>query len=187
MRIVAGRHRGLALSAPEGTVTRPTSERARQALFDMLSHGRFRGVLDGAVVADLFAGTGALGLEALSRGARSAAFVETDRAALASLRANLRKADREDDSQVLASDATALPPRRDPFTLLFLDAPYGQDMTAAALASAQQRGWIGPETLVVAQIDPGEATGWLEQGWTVEEDRRHGKARLLIVRPRQEP
>ena len=187
MRIVAGRHKGLALAAPEGTTTRPTSERARQALFDMLTHGRFRGVLDGAAVGDLFAGTGALGLEALSRGARDAVFVETDRAALASLRANLRKADREDEAEVLAADATTLPPRRDPMSILFLDPPYGRDLTSRALDSARRRGWIGAETLVVAQLDPREPVDWLDQGWVVEEDRRHGKARLLIVRPRQDP
>ena len=182
MRIVAGRHKGLLLEAPPGETTRPTSERARQALFDMLSHGRFRGVLDGAEIADLFAGTGALGLEALSRGARRAVFVETDRAALASLTRNIGKAHREADCEILARSVTDLPARKAPVGLAFLDAPYAQGLTEQALACAARRGWVGADTLVIAQIDPREEASWLDDAWAVEEDRKHGKARLLIVR-----
>lgn len=182
MRIVAGRHKGLLLEAPPGETTRPTSERARQALFDMLSHGRFRGVLDAVEVADIFAGTGALGLEALSRGAKRAVFVEKDRVALAVLARNIAKARRDDDCEVISRSATDLPARKLPVGMAFLDAPYGQGLTAQALASACQRGWIGPDTLMIAQIDPREDASWLDDGWAVEEDRSHGKARLVIAR-----
>ena len=182
MRIVAGRHRGLVLEAPPGETTRPTSERARQALFDMLSHGRFRAVLPGAELADLFAGTGALGLEALSRGAGRAIFVETDRAALAALAHNIARTHRQGECEVIARSATDLPARKAPVGLVFLDAPYGQGLTAQALASALGRGWIGAQTLVIAQLDPREDAAWLDEGWALEEDRRHGKARLLILR-----
>src|SRR3954452_21318539 len=111
MRIVAGAWRGRSLVAPPGMETRPTADRVRQALFDMLMHAPWagRGVVEGAVVLDVFAGTGALGLEALSRGAALAVFVERSRPALAALRANIAACRAEDRCEVLAADALTLP------------------------------------------------------------------------------
>lgn len=187
MRIVAGRHRGLKLAAPAGRTTRPTSDRARETLFNLLSHGRFAGVLADACVLDAFAGSGALGLEALSRGARDCAFLETDAAALAALRANIAKAGRQADTRVLAGDATVPPaPGAAPRDLVFLDAPYGRDLTGPALGALSRTGWIGPDSLIAVQIDPAEPAGWTE-GWAVLVDRRAGKARFLIVRPPPAP
>ena len=135
MRIVAGAWRGRALIAPQGTATRPTADRARQALFDMLLHAPWGGrdTVEGAQVLDIFAGTGAFGLEALSRGAAHATFVEHDRAALAALRANIAACRAQDRSTVLAIDALAIPPG-EPASLVFLDPPYRHDLVPRAIA-----------------------------------------------------
>src|SRR5580704_17682667 len=116
MRVVAGRHRGRRLTAPLGDTVRPTSDRAREALFNILSHGELAAAgspLADEVVLDAFAGTGAFGIEALSRGAARAAFIETDRAALSALRGNLAALDEDDDADVIAGDATR--PARAPY------------------------------------------------------------------------
>src|ERR1700709_1734936 len=132
MRVVAGAWRGRTLAAPPGSATRPTADRVRQALFDMLMHAEWggRAVLEGAHVLDVFAGTGALGLEALSRGAASACFIENDPAALKALRANIAACKAEGQTEILARDALAV---RGLGTgklvrLVFLDPPYGQDL-----------------------------------------------------------
>ena len=130
MRIIAGRHRGRKLVAPAGAATRPTADRVRQALFDMLWHAPWAGrsAVDGALVLDAFAGTGALGLEALSRGAAHATFLETDRAALGALRANIAACREAERCAVLPADATRPPRAARACTLVFLDPPYGEDL-----------------------------------------------------------
>ena len=129
MRIIAGRHRGTKLAQPAGADTRPTADRVRESLFNILEGGRFGRVIEDAIVIDAFAGTGALGLEALSRGAKSASFIERDQAALSVLRANIDRLKRVEDSHVIAGDATSIPAwRGPPATLMFADAP----MEAAA-------------------------------------------------------
>ena len=134
MRIVAGAWRGRALVAPKGDITRPTSERLRQALFDMIWHAPWggRAAIEGVAVLDAFAGTGALGLEALSRGAGRATFMERDRAALAALRANVVACGAV--ATVLAADATR-PPRGEACAVVFLDPPYGQELVPRAVAA----------------------------------------------------
>jgi 16S rRNA (guanine966-N2)-methyltransferase len=181
MRIIAGRHKGRALTAPEGEATRPTSDRARQALFDMLWHAPWAGreVLEGARVLDAFAGTGAMGLEALSRGASHATFIERDRAALAALRANIRACREEERSAVLATDATKPPRAQQPCGVAFLDPPYGQGLLAPALAALQAGGWLAEGALVCAEIGPGDAP---PEGTLALADRAHGKARLVVWR-----
>src|SRR4051812_29618443 len=126
MRIVAGIHRGRKLTAPAGATTRPTADRVRQALFDMLWHAPWAGraVIEDQAVLDAFAGTGALGLEALSRGAATAAFIEQDRAALAALRANIAACGEAARCQVVAADALRPPRALRPASLVFLDPPY---------------------------------------------------------------
>ncbi|MFT9160275.1 MAG: RsmD family RNA methyltransferase, partial [Acetobacter sp.] len=143
VRIIAGARKGRVLVTPEGSATRPTADRVRQALFDMLAHAPWGGadLLAGAHVLDAFAGTGALGLEALSRGAGHATFFETDRAALAALRANIRACGWENRCTVIARDVTA-PPRIKadqtpagpvPASLVFVDPPYRMTLPARAL------------------------------------------------------
>lgn len=179
MRIVAGQWRGRALSAPSGTVTRPTADRVRQALFDMLLHAPWAGrdCVDGADVLDLFAGTGAMGLEALSRGAATAVFVEQDRAALAALRANIAGCRAEDRCQVLPLDVRRLPAGA-AAALVFLDPPYGMGLVGTALARLRAVGRIAPGALVVAETGRDEAALEVE----ALAERTHGAARVTVWR-----
>jgi 16S rRNA (guanine966-N2)-methyltransferase len=182
LRVIAGRHRGRRLAAPAGETTRPTAERVRQALFDSLWHAPWggRAVLEGARVLDAFAGTGALGLEALSRGAAHATFLEADRAALAAIRANIAALHEEDATRVIPGDATKPPRAAAPCSLVFLDPPYGKDLVPRALAALGAGGWIAPGALVVAEVAKAEA---LElPGFEPLAERAHGAARVVVLR-----
>ena len=178
MRIVAGRWRGRALRAPAGEGTRPTAERVRQALFDMLLHAPWggRAVVEGAVVLDAFAGTGALGLEALSRGAAKGFFIERDKAALEVLRANIAACGAE--ARVIAGDATR-PAGGEACSLVFLDPPYGLGLGERAFAALDAAGWIAPGAIVVLEAGRGEAVAL--PGELVAE-RAHGAARITVWR-----
>ncbi len=180
MRIIAGAWRGQALVAPPGTGTRPTADRVRQALFDMLLHAPWggRAMLEQARVLDAFAGTGALGLEALSRGAAHATFMERDRAALAALRTNIEKCRAGDRASVVAGDATRLAPGA-PFSLIFLDPPYGRDLVGAALAALHRVGRIAPAALAVVESGSDEP---IEPPGEFLAERTHGAARISVWR-----
>jgi 16S rRNA (guanine966-N2)-methyltransferase len=180
MRIVAGIWRGRALNAPAGAATRPTADRVRQALFDMLLHAPWGGRerIEGARVLDVFAGTGALGLEALSRGAAHATFIERDRAALATLRANIAACRAETLCTVLATDALAAPAGA-PCELVFLDPPYGQELIPRAVARLAAGGWIAPDALLVAEVGRDEALAPLGEPLA---ERAHGAARITVWR-----
>jgi 16S rRNA (guanine966-N2)-methyltransferase len=181
MRIVAGAWRGRALVAPPGQGTRPTADRVRQALFDMLMHAEWggRGVIEGAAVLDAFAGTGALGLEALSRGAATACFIESDAAALKALRANVATCRAEDRVRVVGGDVLGMHIGGEPASLVFLDPPYRDNLVPRAIARLRQTGLIAPNALLVAETGRDEA-------WVPEEpvlaERQHGAARILIFR-----
>jgi 16S rRNA (guanine966-N2)-methyltransferase len=180
MRIVAGAWRGRALIAPAGQATRPTADRVRQALFDMLSHAPWGGrdVVEGARVLDAFAGTGAFGLEALSRGAAHATFMEHDQAALAALRGNLAACRAEDRATVLAVDVLAAPAGA-ACGLVFLDPPYGRDLVPRALDRLRAVGWIVPDALLVVETGRDDAVPELG---TLLAERAHGAARVRIIR-----
>jgi 16S rRNA (guanine966-N2)-methyltransferase len=183
MRIVAGRHRGRKLGAPAGSATtRPTAERMRQALFDMLWHAPWAGraAVEGQAVLDAFAGTGALGLEALSRGAAGATFIEQDRAALAALRANIAACREEEAARVLAADATRPPRATAACSLVFLDPPYAKDLVPRALLALGAAGWIAPAALVCAEVGREEAPAL--PGFDMLAERVHGAARVLVLR-----
>ena len=179
MRIVAGAWRGRRLTAPAGAATRPTADRVRQALFDMLLHAPWggRALVEGAAVLDAFAGTGALGLEALSRGAATATFFERDRAALAALRANIAACGAEDRARVLQADATRPPPGM-PCRLVFLDPPYGEGLVARAAAALAAAGWIAPGALILGELGRAEALPTPPGALLAE--RAHGAARLAV-------
>lgn len=154
MRIVGGTNRGLTLAeVGEGDAAahlRPTSDRVREAVFNLLEGGRFGSPVEGARVLDLFAGTGAMALEALSRGAAEAVLVEDGRVGQRLIRENVARARREGQARVLAVDATRLPANTgEAFTLAFLDPPYGKGLGTRALASALEGGWLAPGTVVV--------------------------------------
>jgi len=178
MRIIAGKWRGRPLAAPPGDATRPTSERAREALFSMLVSRL--GDFEGLRVADLYAGTGALGLEALSRGAAHATFVENDRVAIAVLKANIMKCDADLATTVIQAPMQAIGRAPAPFDLLLLDPPYGEGHAVPALARLLEYGWIAPHALVSVEAAKGEAIE--PPGFTFETVRAHGKARLHLLR-----
>jgi 16S rRNA (guanine966-N2)-methyltransferase len=180
LRIVAGTWRGRTLIAPQGERTRPTADRVRQALFDMLLHAPWGGrdALEDAQVLDVFAGTGALGLEALSRGAAHATFIEHDRAALAALRANIAACRAEQRCTVLALDALAAPAAA-PATLAFLDPPYGQDLVRRALRQLRGTGRLTANTIVVAETGRDEPT---PTAAPLLAERSHGAARISVWR-----
>lgn len=184
MRIIGGTRRGLRLAeVGEGDMAshlRPTSDRVRESIFNLLinAHGN---PVTGARVLDLFAGTGALGLEALSRGAAVAVFVDDGAKALALLKANIARMKAEGETRILRQDATRLGPNPGaPFTLIFLDPPYGKAMGEAALTAARKGGWIAPDAMIVweegtAPIPP--------EGFTLLDQRRYGDTFVTLLSP----
>ena len=183
MRIVGGRLKGRALAAPDSRAIRPTSERLRESIFDILEH-RYPGSVEGQRVVDLFAGSGALGMEALSRGARFALFVDNGTEARALLRANVEALALGGVSRIWRADATRLgrAPAGGPFGLAFLDPPYGQNLSAAALASLIHGGWLEPDALCVVE-EAVKATIEPPKGLALADERTYGDTRIGILRP----
>lgn len=183
MRIIAGKHRHRVLLAPEGQATRPTSDRARESVFDILAGGRFSeqdACLD-AIVLDAFAGTGAFGLEALSRGARHATFIEKDRNARASLQKNIAALGETARSAIVNGDATRPPRATGACSLVFLDAPYGENLSASALTALAQSGWLAADALAVVEVAAKEDLDVPEKFEALDE-RRYGAAKFLFLR-----
>jgi 16S rRNA (guanine966-N2)-methyltransferase len=180
VRIIGGAWRGRTLISPAGATTRPTADRVRQALFDMLLHAPWGGrqAIEGSRVLDTFAGTGALGLEALSRGADHATFMDTNRAALAATRANIAACRAGDRCEILIADATAPPPGTK-CGLVFLDPPYGEGLVPRAVAALKAAGWIAPAALIVAEIGRYETAPEVDAPLV---DRAHGAARIVVWR-----
>ncbi len=180
MRIVGGRLRGRVLLAPPSRAIRPTSERLRESIFDILEH-RFPGHIEGARVLDLFAGSGALGVEALSRGARFALFVDNGAAARAVLRANVEALALGGVTRIWRADATRLgsAPAAGPFALAFLDPPYGHGLADPALASLVEGGWLEPNALcVVEEAAKADIAG--PEGLARVDERVYGDTRIVI-------
>jgi 16S rRNA (guanine966-N2)-methyltransferase len=183
MRIVAGKHRGRRLLVPEGDAVRPTGDRARGALFNIIEHGGFAiggSKLLGNRVLDAFAGTGALGLEALSRGAAHASFIELAPAACKLVAANIAALGETVRASLLAGDATRPPQAPAPVALAFLDPPYGQGLGGKALTALAAAGWFEPSSVVVLEIGAKEQLS-IPAGFTLRDDRRYGAARLLFL------
>ncbi len=177
MRVISGQWRGRPIVAPKGDATRPTADRTREALFSMLASRV--GSFDELAVADLFAGSGALGIEALSRGAATCLFVEQDRAALDALRANLTKLDAAGDD-VRATSVLALGPAPRPLDVVMMDPPYGSGAGAVAADKLARLGWIGPATWVSIETAKAEALDLPR--FTVDAERVYGKARITLLR-----
>jgi len=177
MRIIAGQWRGRVLVAPKGDTTRPTADRTREALFSMLTSRL--GSFEGLRVADLFAGSGALGLEALSRGAAACTFVEQDRQALDALRANLAALKAVGD--VRAQSVMTLAPAREGFDLILMDPPYGTGAGQVALDRCRRLGWIADGAIVSIETARDERVE--VAGFMLEAERVHGKAKITLLRP----
>jgi 16S rRNA (guanine966-N2)-methyltransferase len=177
VRIIAGEFRGRPLVSPAGQTTRPTADRVREALFSMLA-SRI-GSFEGLRVADLYAGSGALGLEALSRGATHATFVDNDRSAQDAIKANAAKLGISDRLQILGGSALALP-RSEPFDLIFADPPYAEGSGSAVITAVSKAGWLAPggwisiETDRHDPVEPGE--------YEIDTEREIGRARITLLR-----
>jgi 16S rRNA (guanine966-N2)-methyltransferase len=195
MRIVAGRLKGRRIAAPEGSDIRPTSDRARESLFNILAHNPRLGA-DGdgapirdAIVLDAFAGCGALGLEALSRGAAHAIFLDNDFNALRSIKANADMLCELANATILKADATkpplairaATPTASRAASLVFLDPPYGKGLAAPALTALAAAGWIAPAAIVSVETGPGENFE-TPDGFVSIDARRYGKATITLLR-----
>lgn len=177
MRIIAGHYRGRPLTAPVGEATRPTADRTRETLFSMLTSRL--GSFEDLRVGDFFAGSGALGLEALSRGAASCLFVERDRAAVTAIRANADRLGIE-RPDIRQADVLSLSRAPAPLDLIFMDPPYETGAGAVALDKLARLGWIGPGSWV--SIETGRSEAVAVSGFTVDADRKVGKARLWLLR-----
>ncbi|MEM9222451.1 MAG: 16S rRNA (guanine(966)-N(2))-methyltransferase RsmD [Pseudomonadota bacterium] len=185
---MGGTNKGAALVAPKGAATRPTSDRMRETIFNILAH-RFGGVADDTRVLDLFAGTGAMGLEAISRGAAFALFVENSPGARGTLRTNMAAVNATSRARVWRRDATKLgacPVA--PFDLIFCDPPYGRDLGVAALAAALDGGWVSDDALAVLEERRGSVPERLS-GWQRLDGRKTGESEIVFLRPdtKEEP
>jgi 16S rRNA (guanine966-N2)-methyltransferase len=178
MRIIAGAWRGRPLLAPPGHATRPTSDRAREGLFSMLASRL--GTFEGLHAADLFAGTGALGLEALSRGAAYCTFVEKDPKAIAALKRNVDKLGAGDRVEVRAQAAEHASVPRTPCDLLLIDPPYQTGLAQQALDRISAPGWLAPGAWMSVELGGEEVA--IPASLTLEAERRFGKARILLLR-----
>lgn len=179
MRIIGGQHRGLTLASvgkgDEGAHLRPTPDRVRESLFNILTS---YGLPHGARVLDLFAGTGALGLEALSRGATHTTFVDTGRVAQLLIRENLSKARRTDDATLLTCKADKLPTAPHPCDLVFLDPPYGKSLGIPALTSAKTNGWLARDALIVWEESTPQPP---LPGFKLQDQRRYGDTHITLL------
>ena len=181
MRIVGGRLRGRPLEAPASRAIRPTSERLRESIFDILVH-RHVGIVEGARVVDLFAGSGALGIEALSRGAKFALFVDNGPEARALLRANVEAFALGGVTRIWRADATLLgkAPAGPPFTLAFLDPPYDKGLAGPALAGLVEGGWLASGALVVVE-ESAEAEIGAPTALRIVDERVYGETKVVFL------
>jgi len=183
MRVVGGRLRGRPLAGPKSRAIRPTADRLREALFNILLHG-YGDPITGARVLDLFAGTGALGIEAVSRGAAFALFVDDGAEARALLRENVASLGLGGTTRIFRRDATKLGPAYpvEPFSLAFLDPPYGQNLAAAALVSARAGGWFTPDALIVVE-EAAKPVFAAPDGFSQLERRTYDDSEFVFLRP----
>ena len=190
MRIVGGKFKGRRLETPTNRDVRPTSDRTREAVFNILAHAPFAPTLTDVSVVDVFAGTGALGLEALSRGAKCVTFVDADNQSVGLIKKNAGTFGALRDVTILKLDATLLPPppraASCPAGVIFIDAPYGQGLTLKALLSLKQKGWLNVDTLLVIEVANDEEFE-LPVTFTALDERRYGKAKVLFAQLRISP
>lgn len=183
MRIVGGRFRGRAIAAPSHEGLRPTADRVRESVFNILAHGIEDFTIEGARVIDLFAGTGALGLEALSRGAGYCLFVEEAAEARALIRANVEAMGLTGVTKIYRRDATSLGPAgtHQPFDLAFLDPPYGRGLVERALDSLRDGGWLKRGAVVLVE-ERASATVALPGGFAEVDRRTYGETQVVFLR-----
>jgi 16S rRNA (guanine966-N2)-methyltransferase len=185
LKLVGGRHRGRSIATPDGDTTRPTSSRARESLFNILAHASWRddgtSPLIDARVLDAFAGSGALGIEALSRGAAHVTFLDNDATAIRLIGENLRKLGETDNARVIRADALRPPPSREACDLVFLDPPYRSGQAAPALLALTAAGWLTPDAIATVELANTEDIV-PPTGFAAIDERRYGLAKIVILR-----
>lgn len=185
MRIIAGKHRGRRIAMKDDTSIRPTSSRTREAVFNILMHGSFgrdgENPLVGKRIVDIFCGTGALGLEALSRGAEHVTFVDRNPQSLALARENIANFKEEANAVCIRSDSISLPPAQKPCTVAFADPPYDMGQAVPALTSLRDNGWLENDALVVLEVSTREAV-IPPEGFEQLDERIYGNSRILILK-----
>lgn len=183
MRVVAGRFRGRALQAPDDMKIRPTSDRVRESLFNILAHGVEDFSLNGARVIDLFAGTGALGIEAVSRGAAYCLFVEEAPEARALIRTNVENLGLTGETRIFRRDATDLGPagNMEPYDLAFLDPPYGKGLGEKALEALAQGNWLTPGAICVFEERAGTSVE-IPKAFKCLDTRTYGDTEIRFLR-----
>ncbi|WP_394694004.1 16S rRNA (guanine(966)-N(2))-methyltransferase RsmD [Hyphobacterium sp.] len=185
MRIVAGKFKGRPLNAPKGANTRPTSDKARQALFNVMEHAAWAPALEGARIIDLFAGSGALGFEAMSRGGSFCLFVDTDAGARGAIRDNIETLQLFGNTRLHRRSATDLGEKPAKlgmqFNLVFLDPPYGKDLAPPALSGLIDGHWITDDALAVLEVAADEDVPYLP-GWEAIDERIWGAAKVVFLK-----
>ena len=181
LRIIAGAWRGRSIETPPGDIVRPTSDRVREALFNRLAHAFEDFRLPGARVLDVFAGTGALGLEALSRGAAQAVFLDRNPEVIALIKRNVAKLDCDDRAVIMNADGAHPPRAAVQCDLAFLDPPYGEGLVTPALDGLLLQGWLKPSALVTVETDASEAAPEAH-GYTLVDRRPYGRVAVSILR-----
>lgn len=178
-RIISGRFRGRRLEVPAGRAVRPTTDRMRERVFSMLMHGRYPD-LHGARVADLFAGTGALGLEALSRGAEHVTFVEKSAPSIACLKKNIAALKANSECNILQVSARALPQVGDAFDFIFMDPPYHKGLVEPTLTSIQEQGWLADGGAIICELANDDSLD-LPVSLELEDERSQGAQRVVFL------
>jgi len=185
MRIVAGKFKGRPLNAPKGANTRPTSDKARQALFNVMEHAAWAPALDGARVVDLFAGSGALGFEAMSRGGAFCLFVDNDAGARGAIRENIETLQLFGNTRLHRRSATDLGEKPAklgaPFNLVFLDPPYGKALAPPALTELIDGKWVTDEAMAVLEVAVDEDVPEFP-GWEPIDERIWGAAKVVFLK-----
>ena len=183
LRIIAGRHKGRKIETREHAEIRPTGAKARGAIFNILIHGTFGGdaspLIDKPVI-DLFCGTGALGLEALSRGATHVTFVDQSSESIGLARANVKSMGEDENAHFIRNDSTSLPPARLKCSVAFLDPPYNSGLAPKSLASLHKQGWLEKGAVAVVEISVRE-TLLPPEGYALHDERIYGNTKVVIL------
>ena len=181
MRIIRGEFVGKTLIAPTSTLTRPTSDKVRQAIFNVIEHHVDMPGLRGSTVLDVFAGTGGLGLEALSRGAKHVTFVDNQRVAVQNLQTLIHQWNIESRTTVYAQDILTMPVIAQPVDFIFCDPPYGKDLVNVAIAHLYKQGWIGLDTTIVAEMQTQDELR-LELPLKLLQDKKYGDTKVIFFK-----
>jgi 16S rRNA (guanine966-N2)-methyltransferase len=185
LRIIAGKHRGRKIETKKNADIRPTGGRARGAIFNILMHGEWsihdRPILEDALVIDLFCGTGALGLEALSRGVSHVTFIDQSAESISLARGNAKHMGEEARTHFIRSDSASLPPARQRYDLAFLDPPYNSGLAAKSLKSLHSQGWLAHDAVVVVETSTREKLE-LPEAYTVADERKYGNTKIAFLR-----